>query len=381
MSQALLVELANAIATKLGETAGVAVVIDLPERRVRVVEDGLMYEIYLGNALDEYMRATPEERPAIVERYATVVDKGDIAPPTPDEWQRLLPKLVPRREREMLRLRFDNVTNLTTGIALADGLLLDLAIDLPERIRVVTASDLASAGLSEADAFETARRNLIGRSREPWTPIAPGLYQSPWGDYFDGARLALPTVFQRIGVRGDPVVTIPNRCCVLVAGSEDQLALRLLYEITRVMVDKERPLHPGGVRLVDGAWRALGEADLDLVGLAPSLLFLSSLQEALDYQSVGEDVRALIASHGYHVEPLQIMESQGVRMTVTNVPRTSTKLVIPKADLVTCGDGMFAWYKLDAMLGKNLAPLDVWPAHYEVRRLPTLVEIAAAKMK
>ena len=380
MSQALLEELANAVAAKLGESAAVAVVVDLPERRVRVTEDGMMYEVFLGNAYDEYVRAAPEERPAIVARYAVVADRREIAPPTQAEWQLLLPKLMPRRERELLRLRFESVQNLTTGIAVADGLLLELAIDLPQSIRMVSASDLAGAGMSEAEAFELARRNLIGRSRDPWNRIAPGLYQSPWADYFDGARLALPTLFPRIGVKGDPIVTIPNRCAVLVTGSREPEGLRYLYEATRMLAQQERPLHLGGLRLVDGSWRVLGGADLDLVPLAPSILLLGSLQESLDYQAVGERVRELIAASGYHVEPLHTIDNGGVLMTVAKVPRVD-RLVIPRADLVVCGEAMFAWYKLEAMLGKNLAPLDVWPAHYEVRRPPTLVEINAAKLR
>jgi hypothetical protein len=381
MSKELLEELANAVAAKLGENAAAAVVIDLPELRVRVTEDGTMYEVFLGNAYEEYVRASVEERPAIVAKYAMVVDKREIAPPTQAEWQMLLPKLVPRRERELLRLRFEAVQNLTSGIAITESLLLDLAIDLPQSIRMISASNLADANMTEAEAFELARRNLLGRSREPWQLLVPGLYQSPWGDYFDGARLALPTLFARIGVRGDPIVTLPNRCAMLVTGSEEPVGLAALYRATRMLMEKERPLHLGGLRLVDGRWRELGEDDLDVVRIAPSLLFLSSLQEALDYEAVGDRVREAIVSLGYHVEPLHTADNQGVLMTVTNLPRRHQSLVIPKADMVICGDDdMFAWYKLEAMLGRNLAPLDVWPPHYEVRRLPTLVEIKAARV-
>lgn len=382
MSQELLEELANAVAAKIAETKAAAVVVDLPERRVRVTEGGTMYEVYLGNAYDEYADASPGDRPAIVEKYARIADKQDIAPPSAEDWLSLLPKVNPRRERELLRLRFGDVTNVLEGIALTEGLSLQLAIDRQESIRMVSASDLASANMSEAEGFELARRNLLARSKEPWEPIVPGLYQSPWSDYFDGARLALPTLFARIGVQGDPIVTLPNRCAMLVTGSREPVGLTALYTATRTLADVDRPMYLGGLRLVDGAWRPLGEHDFDVVEIARKILLLDSLQEALDYRAVGEHVREAIGSLGYHVEPLQVSEiADGVTMTFTQLPRVPN-LVIPKADMIVIDNTtMFAWYKLEAMLGRNLAPLGVWPPHFAVRRAPTLVEIANARVR
>ena len=382
MSQELLEELANAVAAKIAETKAAAVVVDLPERRVRVTESGTMYEVYLGNAYEEYAAASPDERPAIVTKYARIADsQEDIAPPTADDWQRLLPKVNPRRERELLRLRFGEITNVLEGIALTDGVSLQLAIDREESIRMVSASDLASANMSEAEGFELARRNLLARSKEPWQPIVPGLFQSPWGDYFDGSRLALPTLVARIGVQGDPIVTLPNRCAMLVTGSREPVGLTALYTATRSLAQADRPLYLGALRLVDGTWRPLGNDDIDVVQLTQKILLLDSLQEALDYQAVGERVREAIAELGYHVEPLQVTEvSEGITMTFTHLPRAAN-VVIPKADMIICNEAMFAWHKLETMLGRNLAPLDVWPPHFAVRRAPTLVEIANARIK
>jgi len=379
VSQALLEELANAVAAKLGETAGVAVVVDLDERRVRVTEHGLIREIYLGNAYEEYVRATPEARPAIVERYARIVEPDDLAPPTDEDWQRMLPKLTPRRERELLRLRFGNVENLG-GIALTEHLLFDLAIDLPERIRMVQPSDLAATNTAWGDAFERGRRNLLGRSKEPWNEVASGLFMSPWGDYFDGARLALPTLFPRIGVRGDPIVTIPNRCAVLCTGSEEPLGLQLLYQATRELMQQDRPMHVAALRLVDGAWRELCADDIAIVSAVPKLAHLEYLQDALDYGAVGVLLRTALGTLGYHVEPLQSSDLDGVVITSTQLAKTPN-LVIPRASIVYCNGEPLHWYDFAALLGKNLAQIDVWPVHYEVRRHPTLVEIKAARIR
>jgi hypothetical protein len=270
--------------------------------------------------------------------------------------------LVPHRERVRRILQGEPAV---AALAVADCLYLELA-----------------SGSGEREDFDTAIRNLALRSRDPWTQFAPGVYQSPWSDGFDGARLALPTLFTRIGVAGDPVVTIPNAHTVLVTGSRDQYGLRMLYEFTRVTVTEGQPLHPGGLRLVDGGrWQAVGEADRDLTSQAPYLNCLSSLQQYFDHQAIGDLVAERIRALGFHVEPLRSTEIDGITMTVTNLPREVPRLVIPYADLVACNDRVFAWYKLEAILGKNLVALDTWPLHYEIRRVPTLVELERAAIK
>ncbi len=377
MSQELLEELANGVADAMrAHRAGRTIVIDLPARRVRVTESGTMYEVFLGNAYDEYVRAAPAARPGIVAKYAGI---GEARPPTADEWTRLLPKANPRRERELLTLRFGEISNVLTGIAIGD-LVLELAIDLPQTIRMITASDLEAAGLSEEAAFATAKQNLLARSYQAWTPIAPGLHRSPWADFFDGARLALPSLFDNIGVRGDPIVTLPNRCTMLLTGSEEPDGLHYLYPATRALAKEDRPLHLGALRLVDGAWRPLGDADMDLLRIAPELTLLSSLQLALDYQVVGEHLREKLRGRGLHVEELQVIDRDDAPlMTVTKLPPVG-KSVVPRADIVISNDEMLVWYKFEALLGDDLVPLDgVWPAHYEMRRRPTSSEFTAAK--
>jgi hypothetical protein len=352
---------------------------------VRVTEHGTMYEVYLGNAYDEYVAAAPTQRPGIIARYASLNAGKDIAPPTADEWKQLLPKLMPRRERELLMLRFKSVQNLMQGITISDGLFLELAIDMPQTIRMVSASDLSSAGMTESDAFALATKNLLERSHEPWTRLVPGLYQSPWADFFDGARLALPSLFQTIGVRGDPIVVLPNRCAMLLTGSEEHEGLKYLYAATRMLAEQERPLHLAALRLVDGKWRPLGDADLDLVQVAPEVLFLSSLQDALDHEVLGGRIAEGLQSHGFHVEPLHAIDDEGTPlMTATKLTATE-RTVIPRADLVLCAssdgkDVALAWYKVAAILGDELVPVaDVWPPHFEARRVPTDTELAAAK--
>ena len=266
------------------------------------------------------------------------------------------------------------------GVAVTDQIRIELALDLDEGILEVGGEDLAAT--SEAEAHELARRNLMARSKEPWTQIADGLFQSPWNDGFDCARLALPTLFPRIGVKGDPIATLPTRNAMLVTGSEELAGLRALYGATRALAEQERGLYLGALRLENGAWRDLDRRDGAVVITVPALSHLLYLQDALDYAVVGAQMRAVLEAEGYSVEPLESGDrGDGVIMTFTSLPRVAN-VVIPYASLVRCNDDFLPWQRLADVLGKNLVPLEaVWPPHYQVRRLPTLVEIEAAKLR
>ncbi|MDQ3296081.1 MAG: hypothetical protein M3619_05835 [Myxococcota bacterium] len=389
-SAAVLEELAHAIADHL-RARGVTtpVVVDLPEQRVRVQVAGEKREIFLGNAYKEYAQAAPADRAAIVAKYARLAEGGVVPATSAADWTtRVLPKLSKRSERELLALRYagqGGVEGLTRGHELGESLVLELALDEPESVRVLTASDLEHARLTEDAAFALATTNLARRSAEPWRVVRPG-YLSPWEDYFDGARLALPHLFRALGLRGDPIVTIPNRCAVLVTGSDEPAGLGDLYAATRALLETERPLHPGGLRLDGDRWRALGDEDIDLVRVAPEVLFLSSLQDALDHEVLAPELGPALAARGFgHVAELQTIERDGAPLfTVVAYPPCDVRSALPRADLVmfqTAGGEQVAlsWHKAVALVGPRID--GVWPAYFEATRVPTDLELAAAQAR
>lgn len=345
--------------------------------------DGAVRHIFLGNLAAEHAAAAPADRRALLAKYARL----GARPPrvaASDLRTRVLPKLVPRRERERMRLSLGGVemVNLLAGRPLVgDELVLDLAVDEPETIRTVTASDLAGCKLSEDEAYVRAAANLQARSTGRWIELGSAkLFHSPWRDCWDGARLALPALFRSLPLRGDPIVAIPNRSAVLVTGSEEPQGLRAFSEAARLLAEKDRPVHVAPLRLDGERWRELDQqADLDVVRLAPSLLFLSSVQAALDHQACGAYVRERLAARGFTVAELQLVEDEAIpSMTVASFP-AGDRVAIPKADMIAFDAGgtsaLVAWYKVEAMLGDELVPLDVWPAFYEVRRRPTADEL------
>ena len=351
--------------------------------------DGIVRHIFLGNLVQEHAKAPPGERQAVIAQYARLAVRPAGAPRSASARRdgglraRVLPRLLPRRERELVRLRLgDAVTNLLPGRPIADGeLTIVLAVDEPDVVREVVASELESEQLTEAEAYELALANLRARSTEPWPELVPGVRRSPWQSHWDGARLALPSLFRELPLRGDPIVVVPNRHVVLAAGSEHREGLAALYGLTRELAGADRPVYLAPLRLDGERWVPLGlEADRPAIRLAPSLLLMSSLQEALDHEACAPLLAGKLARLGFgSIGTLRTVELDGIAMTIASY-RAGARVAIPKADMLAVErDGrptLVAWYKVEQALAGELVPIDVWPPYFEVRRELTTDEIA-----
>ena len=121
------------------------------------------------------------------------------------------------------------------------------------------------------------------------------------------------------------------------------------------------------------------------IGLAASLLFLSSLQASLDHEVCGELVRERLAARGFSsVGEVGTLAGEGLPYMTTTEYVGGDRVAIPEVDMVAFDiDGrpaLVAWYKIEAMLGDDLVPLDVWPPFYEVRRQPHRDEIVRLRV-
>jgi len=345
--------------------------------------DGAERHIFLGNIGKEYAAAEAVDRPRLIAKYARLAVRP-MRVAKPDLRARVLPKLQPRRERELIKLRLPdgaNVEGLLEGRPIAGGeLLFDLAVDEPEMIRVLTTTDLV--GITEQEAHACALDNLRTRSKQPWKPLAPGVWGSPWGDQWDGARLALPELFRDLAVEGKPIVVVPNRNTVLVAGSRDVHALRLLYLLTRKLVEQDRPVYPAPLVLDGGEWRCLDvQRDVAAVQLVPELLFLSSLSSSIDHAVCGELAGARLIARGFtRVAGVQLVDDEGLPVMMLADLDAGERVAVPQADMIRFGNTLVVWYKAVPLF--DLAPIeDIWPPHFEVRRTPTSAELDAARVR
>ena len=141
----------------------------------------------------------------------------------------LLPKVRPRFLYEALSLHTGQAGPVFQP--LAGVFAVSLVVDLPDQEVDVGPALLAEWNVDFDRLLLKARSNLLARGgEEGFAEMGAGRYRSLWEDNLDGSRLLLPGILQRLKLRGDPVVVLPNRDALLVVGSEDPAALRWALE-------------------------------------------------------------------------------------------------------------------------------------------------------
>lgn len=121
---------------------------------------------------------------------------------------------------------------------------------------------LTEWGVSHEQLLAAAMDNLRSRSDQPMQRISPGLYLSNWQDYLDASRLLLTDLLYRHAIAGAPVVMVPNRTCLLLAGDQDLAALTRMVEIATEVLQDPRPLSPQMMRWEKDHWAEFSPPEL-----------------------------------------------------------------------------------------------------------------------
>lgn len=159
------------------------VVVDLSAARVVVSLRDRLAEVGLGSLRRVLALAPADQHDLRVAAWASAVTASLAGvPPAGDVRQRLVPRLLGQADRRLF----------TT--ALAPGLHLALAEDLPLRQRLLTPFDLPRLGLGMTEARQAAMANLVALTPQP--EEVPGAWQWTVGDGLDAARLLLSGSWQ-----------------------------------------------------------------------------------------------------------------------------------------------------------------------------------------
>lgn len=261
-----------------------------------------------------------------------------------------------------------------------------VVIDAPTHTTLVTEKQFSEWGITFAEGFALGLENLRG-STVPKFDRQGGLFIGSWKDDYDASRVLLPELFARLELDGDPVLSLPNRLTLLVAGSNDETALHALLEKSEEITGSEPQAYNTAPLLIRGGelWDFEVEPASPLfhpVQRAKKLAALSyyagqkKLLEKL-YADRGKDY--FVASYALsHVEKRGYVSSCAWTKDVPTL--------LPESDVVRFVDtdrtkeegavvATAPWNRVKAILGDHLLDTKMFPPRHFVSRFPSEDEL------
>lgn len=304
---------------------------------------------------------------------------------------RLLPRLQTRLHYESLSLLADTPSGGRPPFAwrpIAEHMALGLVLDFPDHVEEVPTARFEELGIGLDEAFERARVNLERASEEELVVAAPGLFVSAFDDCHDASRLILTEKLRRLPLRGEPVVMVPNRDHLLVAGSDDTAALAAMASVSRELMQAPRFLSSIPLCLVDDDYAPfVPAAGHPLHGIFAELRVSQLVDEyaqqkrLLERKHEREGVDVFVASFsGFAAAGDESAFSYCVwtKDVAALLPRAERIALLDPAGMGA--PVMAAWEVVAEAAGELMEPLDVYPPRYRVNAFPdpgTLADVRA----
>lgn len=206
---------------------------------------------FLENAYRTYCSAPSAMRNSVIEQWVSgLVTSFDF---DPVDFEAALPHLMPAirgsaysamMEAEAYFAKPDSKDTLAEhracgNIAYSDAQVY-LCLDMPNSILNVSEKLIQKWGVEREDLFKLALANLKQKSADHhFAKVAPGVFKATFDDSYDSSRVLLPELFSDLPISGDPVVMIPCRDTLLVAGANDQRGLTTMMKIAAKQIDQE----------------------------------------------------------------------------------------------------------------------------------------------
>jgi hypothetical protein len=291
----------------------------------------------------------------------------------------VVPKVRPRFQYEALSLH--------TGKSgpefrpLAGIFAVSLVVDLPDHEIDVDAAMLGAWNVDFDRLMQRARTNLLARGgEEGFQEMGPGRYRSSWEDNLDGSRMLLPGILQRLKLRGDPVVVLPNRDTLLVVGDQDPSGLGWALEgALEFLNDDPRSLNGCPLRLRNYHWELFQARREHSVCPLLARVEKRRLMEEYAHQKTLLDRRHGQAGKAITVAPFQLeLNPAGETTSYTIWSQAMGEAWLPVADRVRLawelggerGRAWVPWEKAQARLSHLLEPVGLFPERYRFKEPP-----------
>lgn len=348
---------------------------------------------FLGNTYASYCHAKGAQRKMILENFvAAIVAQTDFQDVTLDAVRDRLVTVV--RERALfsftsLLWQLDGVQHppQQQSEAISEWFAKALVVDAPSHMSLVNEKQVVE-WRSYPEELYAIGLNKLKDTKPPAFSEERGVFRGAWADDYDSSRILVPGMFDDLPLRGDPVVAIPNRLTLLVAGSEDMEALRrMLATAEEIVRTQPRPQNPAPLLVQDGQ-----VSDFLVPPTSPIYLEVERarrLAALLYYTEQNQNLAQLYEKKGKDLfvatYTLTQLESGG---HVSHAVWTKgIPTLLPVVDEVIFVDGdrptgqnvvhRASWPNVIATLGELMLDTKMFPRRYYVSTFPTAEQIAA----
>lgn len=346
-------------------------------------ESGL---ISLRNYYEEYEHASDAAAKEKVFARVAIMEKLVDSEESLDEVRvMLVPRIRPRRHYaiDVVKMAGDlgdkdaKKPDAPYYTPFAEHLGVGLAIDRPELVEYVTDPQKRfSTKPSELD--EIALTNLRRMTKKPLEQVREGIYVGQWEDEYACERMLLPEVWDKVKVKGDPVVFAPGAEVVFVTGSEDEESLIVVLALVAERMSRPRGLLPFGFVRSGGTWKLFEPKGP--IGEMLGHALVSHLADAYAMQKEELEAKYEGDEEAPFVPTLMAFgdkDTGELTMTVTTWT-DGVRALLPRAHRVAIGKieeadrtAVVPWEDVMATVGEMLTPVpDLYPPRWEVKSFP-----------
>jgi hypothetical protein len=335
----------------------------------------------LASSFDRYIEAEPEVRSDTIAALA----RRALVPPIPREFERARGGLgLELRSRALHELeRLAHPGNDALVLPLATTLLARLHYAGQQRKHPCAQSNLKDWGRSHEEVFGAALYNLTCGAPDKLIEGPPGVYLSPPSHPAGSTLMCAEKLLRAAPLRGDPVIMVPTRSLLLVAGSDDPSGLAAMADFAWRALPGDRPVSGTALRLTERGWKRFqaGEGSLHAR--------LRRIEIPIELQEFAEQ-RALL-------EALQLKSRESLHVTAAELaldecgnPRTVARWIEGVEALLPCTERLvltrvgprperlsvdFSTALEEA--GRWMEATDLYPARFRVHGFPSSDELRA----
>lgn len=256
-----------------------------------------------------------------------------------------------------------------------------LVIDFPTHVMLVTRSHLKEWGVTFDEAFALG----LGKLRESTVPKfreEDGVWVGMWNDDFDSSRILIAGIFDDLPLKGEPVVCLPNRLTLLVAGSDDPKAVKAMLErAENVARNVAKPQNPAPLLVRDGRI-----SDYNVESSSP---IFNEIQRArrlaalLNYQEQQADLEQRYKQTGKacFIAKYTLSQTPAGDYCATAVWSKGVPTLLPKTDVVMFFDenqpepkrflARAKWSDVQEIVGDLMLDTKLFPPRFYVSKFPS----------